>query len=105
MNLTTYSFWIIGVARLHIIYPEIRCMGVLLSFYIANLYFGYSGYLFGPFKKHSNLNVPLFIILFVQIILTISAFYLVDYFVVKSYITVAVVLSILISLFRYRHVF
>ncbi len=79
--------------------PKFGVLGFLIGHYIACLYYGYSGYLFKVYKAHSAFKPHLLLIMSIQIILTLLAYYLVDHMLAKSLLTFVVLLLITIILY------
>lgn len=77
----------------------------LIGHYIACLYYGYSGYFYSGYTHNSKLNVPVIKIMLFQIILTFSAFFLVEYLIAKTIITLLLVICLVILLYKNKHVF
>jgi O-antigen/teichoic acid export membrane protein len=75
--------------------PKFGIWAFLIGYYIANLYFGYSGYLFSAYKKNTTIKFPILFIIFIQLFLTACAYILVNLMIIKIIVTV-ILISILI---------
>ena len=59
--------------------PVIGIYAALIGFYLGCIYMGYSGYFFKFYKEHSIFNVKWYLFLGTQLVLTLAAYFLVDY--------------------------
>jgi O-antigen/teichoic acid export membrane protein len=85
--------------------PKFGLWAVVIGFYLSNLYFGYSGFFYGPYKTHSFVNIPVIPILFAQLLLTISAFILVNYTLIKFFVTLIFIVLLFVIIYQNRNVF
>lgn len=85
--------------------PKFGVWGFLVGYYLACLYFGYSGYFFRTYKRNSKIKIHALFIMLIQILITVIAYLLVEYFIAKSIITILFMFFIIYLLQKYRHVF
>lgn len=62
--------------------PFIGIYAALIGFYVGCTYYGYIGYSFSFYKKVSIYKIKWYLLLFFQIVLTLVAFFFVDYSIV-----------------------
>jgi O-antigen/teichoic acid export membrane protein len=93
--LISFSSGILAFIIYFIFTPKFGIWAFLIGYYIANLYFGYSGYLFSAYKKNTTIKFPVLFIIFMQLFLTACAYILVNLLIIKIIVT-AILISILI---------
>lgn len=85
--LITFISGLLAIVLYMILTPLIGIWGFLVGHYIACLYYGYSGYFFSCYREYSKMSFPYILILFIQLVLTATAFVLVDYLWIKIFVT------------------
>ena len=103
--LISFIAGIIALILYIVLTPLLGLWGFFLGNYIANLYYGYSGYFFSCYRNYSRMNFPYILLLFVQIALTISAFIIVSHFFLKCIITVVVGGYLILLVYKNRFIF
>lgn len=83
--------------------PKFGIWAFLIGHYISCLYFGYSGYFFGPFKGVVISPKKAIVILLIQLILTSLAYYLVELIIAKSIISIVAVFLLAIVVYKNRN--
>ncbi len=102
--LFTFVSGCIAILSYIVLTPIMGVWGFLLGHYIACLYFGYGGYLFSGYKKHSTVKLPLIQIMLIQIALTGIAYVLVENLLVKIIVTTIISVSALSLFLKYKNV-
>lgn len=72
--------------------PKFGVWAFLVGHYIACLYYGYSGFLFSCYKEHKLCSMPILLIFLLHIVLTAVAYYVVDFLMIKSIISIFAIL-------------
>lgn len=85
--------------------PLLGVWALLIGYYAACLYFGYSGYIFPIYKKMSDVTIKILPIFIIQIALTLIAFYTVDYLMVKCLISSVTIIAFTFVGYNYRGIF
>lgn len=76
--------------------PYIGIYAALIGFYIGCLYYGYSGYLFSFYKKHTIYNLRWYVFPAIQIVLTFFVYKAVEWSILtKLILSIALICSIL----------
>lgn len=95
----------IAIVLYYVFTPLFGIWAFLIGHYVSCLYYGYSGYFFPSFREKAKIKLPIWVILLVQILLTILAFFIVEMFLTKILITILIVVLLLIYYFRNKDVF
>ena len=80
--------------------PFIGIWAALLGFYLGCLYLGYSGYFYNFYHKKTIYEVQWRFYLFLQILLTIVAFYCVDLSIIYKFLISTFYLGVVALLFK-----
>ena len=86
----TFIAGLIALGLYILLIPLFSMWGVVISYYIAGLYLGYSGFHFKFFKERTKVKYSYFNILIIQLTLTILAFLIVETNIVYKLITTAI---------------
>lgn len=103
--LVTFVSGCIALALYIVLTPLIGLWAFLLGHYAACLYYGYSGFLYSGYRKHSIVKLPVIGILILQLLLTVLAYVLVDYLWAKIAITVLIAAAAAFMYPKYSHLF
>lgn len=103
--LITFVAGVIAIILYIILTPFLGIWGFLVGHYIASLYYGYSGYFYSCYKENSKIKFPFVIIFFIQIGLTLIAFPLVELLLLKTLVTLFIVVALTILLYKNKHYF
>lgn len=94
---TTFLSGVIAIILYTIFTPLYGIIAFFVGYYIACLYYGYSGFFFSCYKKNSPVKLHVLGIFFLHILLTVIAYIWVDYTLIKSVITLCMILLLLFS--------
>ena len=79
--------------------PYIGIYAALIGFYIGCLYYGYSGYLFSFYKKHTIYNLRWYVFPLIQIVLTFLVYWAVEWPILIKLITSIAFICLILFLF------
>jgi O-antigen/teichoic acid export membrane protein len=77
----------------------------LIGHYISCVFYGYSGYFFKGYREKESNRLRVIWFLFIQLFLTVIAFYIVEFLWVKSLLTLFFIIIVGFIFFKFRHVF
>lgn len=80
--------------------PFFGVWGFLIGHYVACLYYGYSGYFYGGYKRYVSSKLHVLPILFIQIALTATAYFVVEFLIVKAILTAVLMAVSLCVLYK-----
>lgn len=87
----TFTAGIIAFVLYCLLIPFFSIWGIMIGYYIASFYYGYSGFFMKVYKEHSQVTYPVFRIAGIQLLLTIIAFLFVESeFWIKAIITLCI---------------
>lgn len=95
--LTTCLSGVIAMILYTIFTPLYGIAAFFICYYIACLYYGYSGFFFSCYKENSPIRLYVLVILLIQIILTILAYICVELLIIKILITSCFIIFLLCS--------
>lgn len=84
--------------------PLLGAWAFLIGHYISCLYYGYTGYLYDGFRKNTTFRMPCILILIIQLLLTGTAFLLVEILWLKIVLTIIAAIVAVWIFFKFRHV-
>ncbi len=85
--------------------PILGIWAFLIGHYISCLYFGYSGYFYKGYRENTTKKLSVIWFLVIQLILTILAFVLVEYFLIKVLVTAILVIVGTIGIIKHKNLF
>lgn len=86
--LITFLSGCIALVLYIVLTPFMGIWGFLIGHFVACLYYGYSGYFYGGYKNHSTSKIPVILILLVHLMLTLTAYFMVEMLTVKIIVSV-----------------
>lgn len=98
--LITFVSGVLAILIYIIFTPVIGVWAFLIGHYVASLYYGYSGYLYSGYKKKAKIKLPFVRIMLLQIGLTAAAYFLVDWLLVKTIVTIILAIIIIFIIFK-----
>lgn len=103
--LITFVSGCIALVSYIVFTPLLGAWAFLGGHYLSCIYYGYSGYFFGGFRKNTTFRLPCGVFFLVQLLLTAAAFLLVDFLLLKLLLTALALVVGTWLFFKFRSVF
>lgn len=87
-----------------ILTPFLGIWGFSIGYYIACLYFGYSGFLYSTYRKYSQIKIPYIWLFIIQLTLTGVAFFIVESILLKVLVSVVLLSTIAVIVYKYKDI-
>ena len=85
--------------------PFLGVWGFLIGHYLSCLYFGYSGYFYKGYRDNENSRLPIGVFFITQLILTVTAFLLVNHLYIKLTVTLLMIIATTMFSMKYINVY
>lgn len=103
--LISFVSGVLAIVLYIVLTPLMGIWGFLVGHYIACLYYGYSGFLYSCYRKHSKMKFPYAFIFLIQLGLTAVSYVLVEHLWSKIVITLFTGTSMGILIYKNKHYF